>query len=274
MRTGWTVPALTLAILLSGTQQADAQFFKMLNNGLFWTGFRVDAARNPITKGYDARADRYFINETADLGFATVTLRGQLTLTASLTKLPTRAFSYGISTEDNPLSYTITLKDAVQDVTVTGDIIIDYEFSMNGGGWYHKTLKVRNRGTIEADGVLAEADNNIDFDLGPIDMSGNVFIDAAAFLVDLAGGDSSSLRGVSSAGPFLVLGEQEVALDAEILAADQDLAEQINAAVTQAVLEAATAPTRAAMVVPEPSAIALLVLGCAYLTLKRHRRAG
>jgi len=263
-----------LCVLLTvGT--AEAQFFKALNQGLFWVGFRVDGTRNPITKGFQVEANRFFINETMDFGAGTLTLTGPLVLNASMSKRPIKGLSYGMNTSGQPLQYTLTLRDAVQDLTITGQVTIETQTSINGAGWYRKVVKVTNRGTLEADGVLVEADNNLDFDLGPVDITGNIFLDAAASLMDALGADSSGLRGITSAGPLIVLGEQEVAsLDELDLTDPEQVAAYVNSIVLTGVAEAAAeAPARRIRVpVPEPSTLALLaVLGSSVL-LRRPRR--
>lgn len=269
-RATWIV--MLSPLLVAAT--AEAQFFKALNQGLFWVGFRVDGSPNPITKGFEVEATRFFINETMDFGAGTLTFSGPLVLNARMAKRPIKGLTFGVSTNDQPLEYTLTLRDALQELIIDGEITIEMQTSINGAGWYRKVINVTNRGTLEADGLLAEADNNLDFDLGPIDITGNIFLDAVASLLDALGVDSSGLRGITSAGPLVVLGEQEIAsMDLLDLSDPEQIARYVNSVVLSGVAEAAkTAPAQqAASPVPEPSTLALLAVLSGSVLLWRSR---
>jgi hypothetical protein len=85
----------------------------------------------------------------------------------------------GISSfSPSPLNYTVTLNTGVQDYSWTGNALLDAHGSLNAMGFYDFQFNFVNVGNYTADGVLVKDEQVTDFDLGPIDVSGNLLMDA------------------------------------------------------------------------------------------------
>jgi hypothetical protein len=80
----------------------------------------------------------------------------------------------------SPLNYTVTLNTGFQDYEWTGNALINAQGNLNALGFYDFQMRFTNVGNYTADGVLVKDEQVTDFDLGPIDVSGNVLMDAIA----------------------------------------------------------------------------------------------
>ncbi len=87
----------------------------------------------------------------------------------------------GISTfAPTPLSYTATFNGGFQDFQWTGNALVDTSGRLNVLGFYDYSLRFTNIGNYTADGMLVQDETVTDFDIGPIDVSGNIFMDMTA----------------------------------------------------------------------------------------------
>jgi len=66
---------------------------------------------------------------------------------------------------------------------VTGSTLIDADFSINALGFYDLTLTYSSRRTVQQEGIENDT-QTYDSDIGPIDVSGNIFADALALITD------------------------------------------------------------------------------------------
>jgi len=82
-----------------------------------------------------------------------------------------------------PINYNISFNAGVQDFQWTGNALIDSEGRINILGFYDFELRVTNVGSFEAGGILLEDEQVTDFDIGPIDISGNIMFDVAASII-------------------------------------------------------------------------------------------
>jgi len=94
----------------------------------------------------------------------------------------------GVSTfSPTPLRYTVTLNTGVEDLEWSGNALINSSGRLNALGFYDFSLRFTNVGNYTADGMLLQDEQVTDFDLGPIDVSGNVFLDAVSGLLQSIG---------------------------------------------------------------------------------------
>jgi hypothetical protein len=81
-----------------------------------------------------------------------------------------------------PLNYNVTLHTGVQDFEYTGNALISSSGRINVLGFYDYNLQFTNVGNSTADGVLVHDEQVTDFDTGPINISGNLALDAISSL--------------------------------------------------------------------------------------------
>lgn len=86
-----------------------------------------------------------------------------------------------------PLHYRVSLNTGVEDLEWSGNALINTSGRLNALGFYDFTLRLTNVGNYEADGVVLKDEQVTDFDLGPIDVSGNIFLDAMSGLLQAVG---------------------------------------------------------------------------------------
>ncbi|MCZ6682295.1 MAG: hypothetical protein O7B26_03865, partial [Planctomycetota bacterium] len=92
-----------------------------------------------------------------------------------------------------PIRYDITLNTGVEDLRWTGNIFLNTEFRINILGFYDYDLRLTNVGTFDANGALIVSEEVTDFDIGPIDTSGHIVLDAIAFLFQAVGGPGAAV---------------------------------------------------------------------------------
>lgn len=243
-------------------------------------GFRNNGARsgrvrvvpNLIGAGYRLEFDRNFGPDNSgrpeifDFGNFEVELAGGISSTMSFSRrgLPTGAVEFSAAN----LQYSVRAKSGAQDVEVAGTLNVSNNFEINPLGFYTVDVNATNTNSeITLDGVLIEGDRDTDFDIGPITLRGNVYVDALVYVLSNFGVDTSDLtdlfpqspidRIVQSIGERLesdaaVLGETLTSSDFNLEAAKLDLTSRpldpFGPGSTQA---------------PEPSTLALLALGAA-----------
>lgn len=86
-----------------------------------------------------------------------------------------------------PLAYTVTFNAGVQDVSWRGNAFIDMSGRINALGFYDLDFRLMNVGGFEADGILLHDEQVTDFDVGPINVSGHLLLDAVAALLQADG---------------------------------------------------------------------------------------
>lgn len=87
-----------------------------------------------------------------------------------------------------PLKYTITVNTGVQDVTIDGNILAQSSGRLNALGFYDIQAILVNEGTYDANGVLVVDSQVTDFAIGPINVSGNIVMDAISAIAQLLSG--------------------------------------------------------------------------------------
>lgn len=166
---------------------------------LRFSNFIVDTNRNPIANTTTGVITTNFLGNTIDFGDFDLTLRGPVsavvetggrripTLDIFLSTARTSANRNQVTTVNTPvpLNYTLHFDSGTNETTIDGNVLLDARASLNAFGSYDLKLQLSNRQTTVIDGrfdVNSPIDN--DFDIGPIDIRGNVFADILATVAD------------------------------------------------------------------------------------------
>ncbi|HPF40774.1 MAG TPA: PEP-CTERM sorting domain-containing protein [Phycisphaerae bacterium] len=125
-------------------------------------------------------------------------------------RILTQNFVGGASTFNvAPVGYSVTFNGGVQEFEWTGNILVDSAFSINALGFYDADIRIVNRGGASADGILLSDEQVTDFDTGPINVSGNLLLDAIGSLFQANGNPATAAPfGIGSAAA-----QREVVID-------------------------------------------------------------
>ena len=283
----------------AGTALADLP--KDLLLGLNLLDYRTGLKKNYLGKGWDFDATAFYSGQTYRFGWADLTLGAgqatsvQISAGYTLRGLPSARFSMSTN---NPLAYTLNANYGVQDLTAVGSMLIDVDTTINALGFYDMTFHISNRGTFQTEGFAGQDQGTLDFDAGPIVVSGNIFADILAAITQplfaAAGAENPfakfSQKAVRGLNADLDLARL-TALDA--MSADQ-VGQAVNGLLVSAVLgqEPGTDPWASLTMnaglletstsqdlrawnqtVPEPATLAMLALALAAGRPRRRRRA-
>jgi len=300
MKSGrWTVLAC-LTAGLAMPSMATAGVFENVLRGLTETGFVFNGDRNFLSGGADLTVSRPFNGQTLDFGATDLTLTGTPTFTFSTGGRGLQVMDISLNTGGNPLNYTLTTDTGNQTVTATGSFNMNATASINSFGFYDLAIDVSSRQTVTESGRFSDETFENDFDLGPIDIRGNLFADLAGAITDpifQALGVENIFDQFSGAGQFEAkinaetaqlraksqLGMPLTAVEIDRLASLAAAAETfgVNAPDVSFLDEAlanqsidgegnTTSALRGTTPVPEPGT--LILLGLAGVTLMAHRR--
>jgi hypothetical protein len=180
---GAFLTAAMVAAVLLPAQTVLADMPNDLLTGLNLLDYRFNLKKNYLGKGWDFDANAFYGGQTYRFGFADLTLGDaspasvQISAGYTLRGLPSARFSMKTT---NPLSYTLKANYGVQDLTATGSVLIDADTTINALGFYDTTLQISNRGKFQTEGFAATDQGTLDFDAGPIVVSGNIYADMLA----------------------------------------------------------------------------------------------
>ena len=185
----------------------------------FGNGYRLELDR---TFGSDSRGR----TETFDIGPMELSLNGAMQSTVQYTDrlLPT----LNVDIFSNSLQFVLEDKFGVQDFELTGSLTINHQLEINRLGFYDLTLDIAQTDSeLTADGVIVDGVTDMDYNVGPIQIKGNIFVDMAAAAINGLGLDASGLEQVFPASPIArindeinnYLGRQQAVLS-ELLTAD------------------------------------------------------
>ncbi|MEK7731116.1 MAG: hypothetical protein AAB363_04595, partial [Planctomycetota bacterium] len=169
---------------------ARAEVKKNVATALDFAGFDLIGQRNPLSGGIDFLATSNFDGAPFDFGAADLSLSGPLSLQVSTGGRFLSQFDVSLTTAVNgrtnatPLSYVLNNNIGAQTSQVSGTVLADVNFSLNGLGFYDLGITYSSRQNVTKDGLLANGGTTNDFDLGPINISGNLYADALAILTD------------------------------------------------------------------------------------------
>jgi hypothetical protein len=172
-----------LACLGAGSV-AEAGIWKNLVVALDQTGFQFNGGRNPLSGGADLVISRTFNNQTFDFGATELTLSGTPIFTVSTGGRKLQTLDISLNTNNAPLTYSLTADSGNQLMTINGSLLMDATAKVNSLGYYDLQLNVSSRQTITNEGRVDQDPIEQDFDLGPINLRGNVFADLLASATD------------------------------------------------------------------------------------------
>lgn len=241
------VTVLAIALVLSSVSVSSVRADAIHNvaTALDYAGFDARGSRNPLSGGYDLLINRQFTGNVFDFGATELALQGPVSMQVSTggRLVPGVDVSFTTAFNDRnqavPLNYNLTTDTGPQTTTISGSTLVDGSFSINALGFYDLSLTSSSRNTVDREGRVTNSDT-IDSDLGPINVSGNVFADALVVLTDPLFEQSGNEN------PFDTL--------AKVMAGptSNGLFNPVASMGTNEV---------AGMVVPEPTVIAFLLLG-------------
>ncbi len=183
-RSGLVAIVVVLAgvMLPAATARADLQ--GNLLRGLNLLDYQFDLSKNVLGQGYDFSTAAFYNSRIFRLGLAELTLGDGLPTTVRMQTgyttrgLPSARFS--LSTIGQPLNYTLDANYGFQDFVAQGSMLLNVDTRVNALGFYDLTLQISNRGSYVTDGFGPTEDGSLDFDIGPIVISGNIYADAVA----------------------------------------------------------------------------------------------
>lgn len=231
---------------------------------LDFLGFDLIGQENPLTGGIDFLTTQTFNNETVDLGRSELTLNGPLSFEFHTGNrlLHTVDISFGTSVNSQgqaqPLTYAYTQRLGLQDTTLEGSLLLDGDLSVDQLGFYDLSLRYSTRNDYSSEGPYGPQSDTFDADAGPINVSGNIFVDLAAVLLD----------------PFFVRSGQDNPLTplSGIKQTQDRLASamQFEAQALTGATDAGSTASRVALT-PSPSTLVLLGAVVPWVILRRRR---
>lgn len=179
---------VSFAMALSENARAEER--KNLATVLDFMGFDLIGQHNPLSGGADFLATSNFDGSPFDFGVADLSLSGPLSLQVSTGGRFLSQFDVSFTTAVNgrtdasPLSYVFNSDIGAQASQISGTVLADVDFSINQLGFYDLSILYSSRQNVAREGLLADESTTNDFDLGPINISGNLFADGLAILTD------------------------------------------------------------------------------------------
>lgn len=256
-------------------------------------GFRTNGSRagrlrivpNALGQGYRLEMDRVFGGDNSgrpevfDLGNFELELSGSSSTTLSFTSrlLPTGNAQTSLAN----LSYVVRGKNGAQDMEIQGTLNGSSNLEINPLGFYTYSLDLSNSDSqVSVDGVIVnDSTKDTDFDIGPISVQGNIYYDILTSTLNSFGVATSGLEQLFPESPIdrvtreiqESLASQAKALEDRIQSdlvsgvQDQQLALAAHGLISQALDSAGGVgpvdPNTGAGQVPEPSGLALLIVG-------------
>lgn len=296
------VLAVSLAALTGSTAAVQAEVWRDVVRGMTLLDYQFDAEKNYLGKGWDLNATAVYAGQEFDFGFAELRLgspnapvASNISASYTLRGLPKAEF--GWNTGGRALPYQLEFNNGFQDfTTVNGSILVDVSTDVNILGFYDTRIQIANRGSFDTDGFITDTDGSLAFDVGPIDISGNIYADALAVITQPFWTATNTVNPFSkfsqtatkTASLNATIDELRARIQAGEILSDEEMATLVNSTLIAAILngDASTGqmfqdialpfnkPSQAnlrVMEIPEPST-ALLLIGLGPLALLRRPR--
>ena len=306
MKASWIkcmLAAVLFAVIVPATT-AQAGVWGDVARGFEAFGYQISGERNYLGNGWDVNLNTVYSGQNYNFGFAELTLGegtavpSNISLGYSLRGIPSAQFSW--NTGGVALPYTFKINNGIQDFsTLNGSVLIDVSTDINVLGFYDTKVQISNRAQYETDGFLAAATGDLNFDLGPINVSGNIYADALAAITQpfftAAGTENPFAKFSSKAAKSAELDATIDQLRARIAAgevlSDEEMSKLVNSTLLSAILTGDASQTqflgellgpsaknsttteatlRLVDVVPEPTTL-LLLLGPTALLMRRRK---
>ena len=158
--------------------------------GLSRAGFNFQSNRNFASGGADYLINNNFVGNTLNLGIGDLTLLGPVSLSVnSGTRFVNTldisfrtAVDNGVLRSATPLSYILNFDSGSQSSAITGSLFLDANLSMNGFGFYDFDFRYSSRQNVDREGRVTDSGGEFDSDIGPINISGNIYADILALV--------------------------------------------------------------------------------------------
>lgn len=179
---------LAAVFLLPGT--ARAGFVEDAAFGLGYFGFNIQGQRNPLNGGIDLIVNRNFVGNPLDFGNTDLTIQGPLSFQLSTSNRGIGELELAFTTALDAASpatslfYTLNSDVGGQATEVSGSLLLDSSLKINRFGFYDLNFNVSSRQDVTQDGRFADGDAENDFDIGPVNLSGNIIADLIALITD------------------------------------------------------------------------------------------
>lgn len=259
----------------------------LLTNG---AGFQINGNRqgrlrivpNAAGGGHRIEFDRNFgldgagRAEILDFGNLELELIGPISFTGSYTTrgLPTANGQLTI----NNLAYNIRGKTGAQDIDLAGLVSADGQLEINPLGFYTARVDVQNTvSDLALDGVAIEVDRDTDFNVGPISIRGNIYVDLITSALSSFGVDTSAIEGAFPGSPFDRINAEirdSIVAEAAVLGITSEApALDSPTATFKGLMDrpALASSTQVTSPIPEPGGLALLSCGAALVAGRRRR---
>ncbi len=302
-RRGTRLAGLLVAATLLPAQAVMAGLPNDILTGLNLLDYRFQLQKNYLGKGWDFDTAAFYSGQTFRFGLADLTLGATSPSSVAISTgfttrgLPAARFSM---TTSQPLSYTLNANYGFQDLTATGNILIDIDTTINALGFYDLTFQLSNRGTFQTEGFAGADQGTLDFDAGPIVVSGNLYADVLAVLTQpfftasgtenpFAKFSQKAVRGLpegmdlNSITDLTAVGSDDIgravnnAIIASLLGQEpsKDLFTKLILPDALQLTDLVQAETEGASLqqVPEPATVALIALGSLAMCWPRRRKA-
>jgi hypothetical protein len=175
---------LALSSVLMFCQTANADILRSLLLALDYARFDTFIGPNPVSGGGELETSRTFIGETLDFGVSELSLRGPVEFSFNTGDRFIDTMNLSLNTRGQPLFYTWTTDVGGQQMTREGSLFLDATGDLNEFGWYQLQFDYSVRETVTESGRFSNEETPVEFDIGPIDVRGNLYADFLAVLMD------------------------------------------------------------------------------------------
>lgn len=185
-RSGFYLTVLAATWLAVGpAPSARGGVWEEVTLGLGRAGFNLGGSRNHASRGADYLITNNFVGNTLNLGIGDLTLLGPLSLSVhsgsrfvdTLDISLRTAVDDGVLRSATPLNYILNFDSGSQTSAITGSLFMDANLSINGFGFYDFDLRYSSRQNVDREGRVTDSSDEYDSDIGPINISGNIYAD-------------------------------------------------------------------------------------------------
>lgn len=192
-----------IAVLLVGTTEARADIGRRLFRGITYAMspsigtiqngplpdnnvFRQHFIYNIPGRGIGYEFTRTFGTDSfgnaqqLDAGPVNMALQGQIHNRIVLNRAIIPEINIQSDTGGAALNYNLNVFTGAQNLGLQGSFTGNITGTLNALGFYNLQVIGNNTGTRTADGMVYTDDQSTNFDLGPVNVSGNIFLDIAA----------------------------------------------------------------------------------------------